>query len=153
MTTSQMQEFARMGAEARLTAIQEEQQAIFTVFPELRDGTAPATYTSSTRRGSRRHMSAAERKAVGTRMRAYWAKRRAEGAGAKKATAKPKRKRGMSAEARKRQGERMKAYWAARRAQRVNGAGEATQSKTAGQNGAATSKRAGKTRRKQGGNK
>jgi hypothetical protein len=115
MTTSQMQEFARMGAEARLTAIQEEQQAILRVFPELRDGTGPDGRTSAPApRGRRRRMSAAERRAVG---------------------------------------KRMKAYWAARRAAKPNGAGEGTQSKTAGQNGAATSKRAGKTRRKQGGNK
>ena len=33
MTTSQMHEFARMGAEARLRTIQEEQQAILRVFP------------------------------------------------------------------------------------------------------------------------
>jgi hypothetical protein len=32
MTTSQMQEFAQIGAEATLTAIQEEQQAIRRVF-------------------------------------------------------------------------------------------------------------------------
>jgi hypothetical protein len=44
-------------------------------------------------------MSAAERKAVGARMKAYWAKRRAEKAGARQAAAKPKRKRGMSTEA------------------------------------------------------
>ena len=96
-------------------------------------------------------MSAAERKAVGRRMRAYWAKRRAEkGQTTKKSAAKPKRKGGMSAEARKRQGERMRAYWAAKRAQKVDGAGAGTQSETAGQNGAASSKGAGKTGRKPG---
>jgi hypothetical protein len=54
----------------------------------------------------------------------------------------------MSAEARKRQGERMKAYWATEGAQKVNGAGEGTQSKTAGQNGAPSS-RGGKAGRNQ----
>jgi hypothetical protein len=79
-------------------------QAIFKVFPELRDGGAPRTRSSTAvRRGRRRRMSAAERKAVGQRMRAYWAKRRAE-----KAAAKPKRKSGMYAEARKAQGKRMR---------------------------------------------
>ena len=59
MTTSQMHEFARLGAEARLKTIQEEQQAILTVFPELRDGAAPAARTSPAPRGGRRRMSAA----------------------------------------------------------------------------------------------
>jgi hypothetical protein len=150
MTTSQMHEFARLGAEARLKTIQEEQQAILRVFPELRDGAAPAARTSPAPRGGRRRMSAAERRAVGKRMKAYWAKRRAAKAGVSKAAAKRKRKGGMSAAARKRQGERMKAYWAARRAAKVDGAGAGTQSETAGQNGAASSKRTGKTGRKQG---
>jgi len=44
----------------------------------------------------------------------------------------------------------MKAYWAAKRAQKVNGAGEGTQSETAGQNGAPSSKRGGNAGRKQG---
>jgi hypothetical protein len=143
-----MQQFARMGAEARLNAIQEEQQAILTVFPELQDGAAPARRTSPAPRGGRRRMSAAERKAVGRRMKAYWAKRRAAKAGVSKVAAKPKRKGGMSAAARKAQGERMKAYWAAKRAQRVDGAGAGTQSETAGQNGAASSKRSETTGRK-----
>jgi hypothetical protein len=78
VTTSQMQEFARMGADARLTAIQEEQEVILRVFPELRDGAAPDGRTFPAHRRRRRSMSAAERKAVGRRMRAYWAKRRAE---------------------------------------------------------------------------
>ena len=150
MTTSQMHQFARMGAEARLRTIQEEQQTIFRVFPELEDGAAPARRTSTAPRGRRRRMSAAERKAVGRRMRAYWAKRRAGKVSAEKAAAKRKRKGGMSAAARKAQGERMRAYWAAKRAQRVDGAGAGTQSETAGQNGAASSKRAGQAGRKHG---
>jgi hypothetical protein len=95
-------------------------------------------------------MSAAQRQDVGQRMKRYWAKRRTEKAGAKKAAPKANRKGGMSAEARKAQGERMKAYWAAKRAQKVNGAGEGTQSRTAGQNGAPSSKRGGNVGRKQG---
>jgi hypothetical protein len=147
MTTSQMQEFARMGAEARLRTIEDEQQAILRVFPELQDGAAPARRNSTAPRGRRRRMSAAERKAVGKRMKAYWAKRRAETA---QSAAKPKRKGGMSAAARTAQGERMKAYWAAKRTQKVDGAGAGTQSETAAQNGAASSKRGEKAGRKQG---
>ena len=150
MTTSQLHEFARLGAEARLKAISEEQEAILSTFPELRDGAVPARLTFAAPRGRRRRMSATERKAVGRRMKAYWAKRRAAKAGVSKAPAKPKRKRGMSPAARKRQGERMKAYWAAKRAAKVDRAGAGTQSETAGQNGAASSKRTGKTGRKPG---
>jgi hypothetical protein len=149
MKTSQMHEFARFGAEARLKAISEEQDAILRTFPELRDGAAPAGRRPAPR-GRRRHMSPAERKVVGARMRAYWAKRRAEKASVGKAAAKRKRKGGMSAEARKRQGERMRAHWAAKRGAKVDGAGQGTQSETARQNGAPSTKRGGKTGRKQG---
>jgi hypothetical protein len=43
MTTSQMYQFARMGADARLKTIRDEQQAILKVFPELQDG-APSCF-------------------------------------------------------------------------------------------------------------
>jgi hypothetical protein len=94
-------------------------------------------------------MSSAERKAVGERMRAYWAKRRAENEGTETTVAKRKRKGGMSAAARKAVGARMKAYWAARRAEKVDGSAGA-QSETAGQNGAPLNNGARKTGRKQG---
>ena len=77
-------------------------------------------------------MSPEERKAVGTRMRAYWAKRRAERAGGEVATAdratksstaakRTSKRKGMSADARKAVGQRMRAYWAARRAEKQSG--------------------------------
>ena len=132
MTRDQMQQFARFGAEARLQAISQERDAILQAFPDLGrasaqanaslDGAAPARRASAPAR-KRRGMSAAQRKAVGKRMKAYWAKRRAEkGQTAAKTARKTKRKGGMSAEARKAQGERMQAYWAAKRAEKVNGA-------------------------------
>jgi hypothetical protein len=119
VTRTELHDFARAGAQARLQAILEERAAIIRMFPDLRtrrtadslDGPGPL----ATRARRRRRMSAAERKAVGRRMRANWAKRRAEKTGAKKARLKPARKSGMSAEARKAQAERMKAYWAVRR--------------------------------------
>jgi hypothetical protein len=80
----------------------------------------------------RRRMSAAERRAVSLRMKAYWAGRRATADGnsagrrakgakalAGHAAARPrlaKRPRRMSAAARRAIGRRMKAYWAKRRA-------------------------------------
>jgi hypothetical protein len=82
-----LRDLARAGAEARLAALRAEETALLAAFPDLRSRSprrpAPTKATSpSTRqaasRGRRRRMSAAQRKAVGARMRAYWAARRAE---------------------------------------------------------------------------
>jgi hypothetical protein len=81
-----LRDLARAGAEARLAALRAEETALLAAFPDLRSrslrGPAPTKTTSpSTRqasRGRRRRMSAAQRKAVGARMRAYWAARRVE---------------------------------------------------------------------------
>ena len=135
MMTIQIQELARVGAEARLRAIGEERQALLQAFPDLGNGTSPSTRTSSTAPSAsptpasrkRSGLSPAQRKAVGERIKAYWEKRRGEkAAGADAVTdaasetpsAPVKRKSGMSADARKAQGERMRAYWAAKRAQK-----------------------------------
>ena len=135
MTSSQLQEYARFGAQARLNAIEEERQAIFQVFPELGNGTAPskpassiASSTAAPAARTRSGMSPTQRKAVGERMKAYWAKRRAEKAGtdapqaqtASEAPAAPKptsNRKAMSP-GRKAQAEKMRAYWAARRAEK-----------------------------------
>jgi hypothetical protein len=130
MTNVQLHEFARIGAEARLKAIADERQAILTVFPDLGNGTASTRRVASAApRQARRRvgMSPTQRRAVGERMKAYWAKRRAEKAGAGVAADAPTpsggtRRRGMSAEARKAQAERMKAFWAAKRAEKQAGA-------------------------------
>jgi hypothetical protein len=88
-----MQDLARAGAEARLDALRAEQAALLAAFPDLRgsssgqtrgtqarasQGAAPARSSGKRRSG----MSPAQRKAVGERMRAYWAARRAEKSGA-----------------------------------------------------------------------
>ena len=88
-----MQDLARVGAEARLEALRAEQEALLVAFPDLRGsssrparppqgraGQAAGPAPRATRR--RGVMTAAQRKAVGERMRAYWAARRAEKAGA-----------------------------------------------------------------------
>ena len=154
MTRDQLQQFARVGAQARLEVISQERESILRAFPDLGRTSAPRVVSAdgaAPRPRKRRRMSAAERKAVGKRMKAYWAKRRAEKPEtAKKTAAQPKRKGDMSAEARKAQGERMKAYWASKRAQKSDGSGEGTRSETAGQNGAPSSKRGGKAGRKRG---
>jgi hypothetical protein len=152
MTRDQMQHFARFGAEARLQAISQERDAILQAFPDLGrasaqangslNGTAPgrrATSPATPPAGKRRGMSAAQRKAVGERMKAYWAKRRGEKAGRASDTqsasdgaaspAEPSKRRGMSADARKAQGGRMRAYWAARRREKGAGDGSTTSSR------------------------
>jgi hypothetical protein len=150
MTRAELHKFARTGAEARLQAISDERAAIIRMFPDLRtlraatagslDGAAaPVARQPRKRRG----MSPAERKAVGARMKAYWAKRRALKAGAKKAASKAKRKGSMSAEARKAQGERMRAYWAKRRKEKA-GSAEGGQAEAAVVSGKASRKRRNK---------
>ena len=87
-----MQDLARTGAEARLEALRAEQAALLAAFPDLRGSSsgqtrAPQARTSqgaATARPARKRrggMSPAQRKAVGERMRAYWAARRAEKSG------------------------------------------------------------------------
>jgi len=126
--------YALAGAQARLSELNEEQNQIHRLFPELRNATADRRVTgrvgsdesSSTpsSRHSRRAMSAAQRKAVGKRMKKYWAARRGEAAatGSSDSPATGKRarvaKRGprtMSTEARKRISDAQKARWAKQR--------------------------------------
>ncbi len=73
---------ARLGAEARLRALDEERRQILRNFPGLR-GVGGSSQQASTaddapapRARRRRQMSAAERKAVSARMKKYWAERR-----------------------------------------------------------------------------
>jgi hypothetical protein len=92
VATLDMTSLARRGADLRMQELRAELDALYRMFPDLRsDGqrvgrgrraTAPTqtdTDTPSlapTRRGRRRPMTAAERKAVAERMRKYWAERR-----------------------------------------------------------------------------
>ena len=132
MTTSQLQEFARVGAEARLRAIADERLAILSRIWRMTLVRRGVYLLLPPLRLVRCGMSAAESKAVGTRMRAYWAKRRAEKAGGEAATAdraieppanvkRPSKRKGMSTEARDAVGQRMRAYWAARRTEKQGG--------------------------------
>ncbi len=91
MASTDLRGWAVKGAEQRLLEIAEEARAIFQAFPELRQQgrgfnlqstgtprTKPATRRASASGGRRprRPMTAAERKAVGARMKKYWAERR-----------------------------------------------------------------------------
>lgn len=85
-----LKSYARHGARARLRELAEEAKQILTVFPDLSasvdEDKLPVNFIL--RRGARkqapaigvrrrrRRMSAAQRKAVGERMRKYWAARR-----------------------------------------------------------------------------
>jgi hypothetical protein len=86
MNRDELRRFAIAGAEARLLAIAEEAAAIYRVFPELRDRTGNGAIPDAVggagaahgTKAGRRPMSAAQRKAVGERMKKYWAARRGE---------------------------------------------------------------------------
>jgi len=88
MVELNLKDLARRGALARLAELHAEQAAIFKAFPDLKGaGRAGIAYTDDGatalpsgrgRRRRRRGMSAAQRKAVSVRMKAYWAKRRRE---------------------------------------------------------------------------
>jgi hypothetical protein len=76
-----LKSYARRGAEVRLGELTEEMSAIYAAFPDLRRGgrTHAKEHTSPPPPRSRRKrapMSAAARKAVGERMKKYWAARR-----------------------------------------------------------------------------
>jgi hypothetical protein len=130
MTNSQLQEFARFGAEARLHAIEEERRAIMRAFPNLGRASTSKKGAASSAAPGRRGMSPGQRRAVGERMTAYWAKRRGDKAGTEGADTQtaadpsptpakpPSRRKGMSPAARKAHGERMRAFWAARIAEK-----------------------------------
>ena len=75
MDRSELVRLARLGAEARLVALERERAEILRSFPDLKNGTATRSAVSS---GPRRRpqMSAAARRAVSIRMKKYWADRR-----------------------------------------------------------------------------
>jgi len=74
--TDMMRRLARLGAEARILQIREEMQEIHREFPDLRSSGAAPNGALSRITKKKRTMSAAQRKAVGARMKKYWAERR-----------------------------------------------------------------------------
>ena len=72
--TTQMNEWAKLGASLRLADLEREEAAIFRAFPGLRRGRTEVLGTPPAKR--RRQMSPAARRAVSQRMKAYWAKRK-----------------------------------------------------------------------------
>src|SRR3954451_23655443 len=87
LSQDQLRSLARHGAQARINELQAEISAIQAAFPDLasRRGRRPRQQASSAQQATasdarttgRRGWSAAQRKAAGERMKAYWAKRKA----------------------------------------------------------------------------
>jgi hypothetical protein len=135
-----MKSFARVGAQARLTELAAEIDAIRSEFPELgtpgskRSGRRTGSTVGGSRQpktsarqsgtaptGGRKPMSAAAKRAVAERMRSYWAARKAGASGSTEAAApvaksspspKGPTKRTMSAEARAKISAAQKKRWA-----------------------------------------
>lgn len=79
LNRDQLQRLARLGAQARLVELRQEEAAIRAAFPDLFGGRGrgrKAAAAAPAGRRRRRGMSAAGRKAVSERMRKYWADRR-----------------------------------------------------------------------------
>jgi hypothetical protein len=81
LSQEQLRRLARLGAEARLEQLRQEEAAIRAAFPDLfgrrRKGASGNGQVAADASGTkRRAMSAAARKAVSARMRKYWAERR-----------------------------------------------------------------------------
>jgi hypothetical protein len=78
MDRKEMVRLARLGAMARLQALEQERTQILASFPELKNASVgkAAGAAGAARAPRRRGMSAAARKAVSARMKKYWAERR-----------------------------------------------------------------------------
>ena len=93
MAKFDLKEYARRGAEARVSELTAELQAIYRAFPDLAGRRGPGRRASATsytddgqtvgpdddvarKRRRRKPMTAAQKKAVGERMKKYWAARK-----------------------------------------------------------------------------
>ena len=83
MAKFDLREYARQGAQARAAELEAELADIYRIFPDLRGSRttkhAARSQSAAARKGARRRrkpMTAAQRKAVGDRMKRYWAQRR-----------------------------------------------------------------------------
>ena len=75
----ELRRLAQLGAQARLAQLDQERAHLLREFPALGRGQATAEVATgdAPKRRRRSRMSAAARKAVSARMKAYWAQRRA----------------------------------------------------------------------------
>ena len=129
-----MNAFAKAGATARLAELQQEIASLHAAFPDLNGAARSSKQRRAPKQSvaevplprTRKGMSAAAKKAVGERMRAYWAKRKgtasaptvpaaANATTEHKPAAKPAAKRTLSAEGRARISAAAKKRWKAQR--------------------------------------
>lgn len=89
--------------------------------PEMPEWVKPKAFRQemSTPTSKRKPRTAAQRKAHGLRMKAFWAAKRKTEAKSSAAPESTRKKRTFTAAQRRRQGERMKAFWAAKRKAQV----------------------------------
>ncbi len=78
--TVDVNQWAKLGAAARLKEIQEELATIYRAFPELKGQRNLATGASTGGRQKRKRFSAAGKAAISEGMRKYWARRKARAA-------------------------------------------------------------------------
>jgi hypothetical protein len=69
-----LKSYARAGAEARVRELNQELASIYRAFPDLAGGAG--VHKRVPRKRRRKPMTAAQKKAVGERMKKYWAARR-----------------------------------------------------------------------------
>lgn len=78
--TVDVNQWAKLGAAARLKEIQEELASIYRAFPELRGQRGATAGALSGGRQKRKRFSAAGKAAISEGMRKYWARRKAKAA-------------------------------------------------------------------------
>ena len=78
--TIDVNQWAKLGAAARLKEIQEELASIYRAFPELKGQHSLRTGESAGGRQMRKRFSAAGKAAISEGMRKYWARRKAKAA-------------------------------------------------------------------------
>ena len=78
--TVDVNQWAKLGAAARLKQIQDELAAIYSAFPELKRQRSVATEAAPGGRQKRKRFSPAGKAAISEGMRKYWARRKAKAA-------------------------------------------------------------------------
>ena len=78
--TVNLNQWAKLGAAARLKEIQDELDSIYRAFPDLKRQRGLATVASPGGRQKRKRFSAAGKAAISEGMRKYWARRKAKAA-------------------------------------------------------------------------
>jgi len=78
--TVDVNQWAKLGAAARLKEIQAEEAAIYRAFPDLKGQRIVAASAATGGRAKKKRFSAAGKAAISEGMRKYWARRKAKAA-------------------------------------------------------------------------